>query len=244
MLLLGLLMVAGAVGALVGGAVNVLPDLTIRANPMVVTASTVDGTCETKRFVFTSCSAVLTYDVGGTSHEVQRDYLWVGTAQDYAVDVVVAADQPELATVSVALDRIWNRIFSVLALFALLLGLGVAALRQWRVARAARRRYHSGTAQQLFPVGVQLLDVRDVRLRGRTYKFSAASDGKRPKREQLLTKTEGEPFRLGPNRALAVHAEGGEAHPVLLDAGLTRLDLSDEERAALLASVSAPTPTT
>jgi hypothetical protein len=235
MLVLGLLMVAGAVATLVGGAVNVLPDLAVRANPLTVQAASADGSCETKRAVFTSCSVVLAYEVAGTSHQVQRDYVWIGTAEEYATEVMVAADRPELATASVALDKLTNRVLSILAGFALFLGIGLATLRQWRLARAVRVRYAKKTAQPLAPVVVTLGTVKDVRLRGRLHEYTVEVKGKTRKRAQLLSKAEGAaPFMVAPGRALAVHAAGAEAHPVLLDAGLTRLDLTDEERQALL----------
>ena len=242
MFVLGLLMVAGAVATLAGGVVNVLPDLAVRANPLMVQTASADGSCETKRVVFTSCSVVLSYDVAGTSYEVERDYVWIGTAQEYSTDVMVAADRPELATASVALDKLTNRVLSILAGFALFLGIGIATLRQWRLARVVRVRYAKKTAQPLTPVVVSLAGVKDVRLRGRLYEFIVTADGKSRKRSQLLSKSEGAaPFLVAPDRALAVYAAGVEAHPVLLDSGLTRLDLTDDERAQIL-TPSQPAP--
>lgn len=245
MLVLGLLMVAGAIATLAGGVVNVLPDLAVRANPMTVQTSTADGSCETKRVVFTSCSVVLSYEVAGIPHEVQREYVWIGTAQEYSTEVMVAADRPELATASVALDKLTNRVLSILAGFAVFLGIGLATLRQWRIVRTVRVRYAKQTAQPLTPVVVDLGTVKDVRLRGRLHEFTVQVDGKSRKRAQLLSKAEGgAPFLVAPGRALAVRAAGAEAHPVLLDAGLTRLDLTDDERARLLtpSRPAAPTP--
>ncbi|HEU5144359.1 MAG TPA: hypothetical protein VFT81_04220 [Dermatophilaceae bacterium] len=232
-LLLSLLMLAGALGVLVAGAINLAPDFAIRADPVIVDSASLEGECETKRAVITSCDTTMTYLVEGVTHRVERDYIWIGTAQDYAADVVVAADRPDLATVSVALDRLWNRTLTILGGFLLFGVLGLGGLRQWRTVRSARRRYRPETAQRLFPVVVPLVGAKDVPLRGCSYQFTVPVGGKQRKREQLLNKAEGAPFLVGPGSALAVHAEGAEAHPVLLDAGLTRLDLTDEERAQL-----------
>ena len=233
MLFLGLFTVALSIGILVGGAANVLPDVTIRANPKVLDAATLDGQCETKKVVFTICDATITYEVAGVPQRVERDYYWIGTAQEYTTDVVVAADRPELATVSVAIDKLWNRVLSILGAFALILGFGLMTLRQWSQARGARSTYKPETAQQLFPVVVNVVGAKDIKLRGRSYEFTGVVDGKKRKWQQLLNKAEGAPFLVGPGSALAVHAEGAQAHPVLLDAGLTRLDLTEEERAQL-----------
>ena len=237
LLVISVAMFLGFLVTTAAAVVNLAPDLAVRAHPAVVDTATVDGSCHTKKFV-TSCDATLSYQLAGRSYSVERFYMWVGPSDDTPVEVEVAADHPENATLSIGLDHLWNRVLTLGGLAILLLVVGIGVLRQWQVARATSASVRG--AQRLVPAVVSLTLVRKVRAGGRMHRFILDTAGTKVTREQRLRKNEGDAFMVAPGRALAVHAEGREAYPVLLDAGLTRLDLDAEERARLVAAAPQP----
>jgi len=216
---------------------TIAPDLAIRANPVTVTVTDadVDGSCHVKKLALADCSVTLTYAVDGHTHVVARDYFWVDFSKhDYTTDVVVAADDPANASASVALEKLPNRILTAVGLLLLFLACAVVPLRHFRRSRRARARY--GTQQPLRFVPVPVVGVQEVFLRGKAYRFTAP-DGSGPKHSSLITDKEVTPYRLADGRLLAVMA-GGE-DPILLDQGLTRLDVTDEERVRIATAASA-----
>ena len=63
---------------------------------------------------------------------------------DYTVDLVISGDKPELATISIAIEKFWNRVI-LLAVFLL----GFAALVLGAVLTTALNSSPSGAAQAM-----------------------------------------------------------------------------------------------
>jgi len=102
-------------------------DWTISRNPVVVYDGDVqNGECTTRKAIFVDCSAHLSYVVDGQRYETDTSLMFVDFhSGDYEVDVVRSGDKPELATMSIGIDKLWNRAIFFLFLLGFTLGLGV-----------------------------------------------------------------------------------------------------------------------
>jgi hypothetical protein len=229
-----------AIFMLVWEAPGVLRDYAISVNPVTLTDGDIsDGKCSTQRGFFTDCSAHLRYSYKGQSYENDVDIMFVDFhAGDYETDLVISADHPELSTLSLGIDMLWDRIITLGILALLLGGMGVGmiffTLRIWRVVGQLRH------PAELIPVPVEVtaFDRRRNRL-SVTYadKVSARKTGR-----SALTRFETgqEPLIVGKagGKAVALAVWHGKASlPVLLDRGLERIELTADERARALASL-------
>ena len=95
-------------------------DWQISQNPLTMpTGDLLDGECGTRRGL-TDCEARLVYDCGGRSYDTHVSLAVLDfSSGDYEVELVISRDRPELATVSLGLDMLWNRlaVFAVFMLF-------------------------------------------------------------------------------------------------------------------------------
>ncbi|AYD00082.1 hypothetical protein [Neorhizobium sp. NCHU2750] len=221
---------------------DLLRDYQISRNPVVLQDGDIqDGKCTTRKAVMTDCEAKLSYTYQGRAYQTETHFFFVDIhTGDYLTDLVISADHPELATLSLGLEKLWNRVISLVIVAGILAVLSLAmvflAFRVWRV-RAALRR----------PAGVTLIpvDITTVNRSGKrqflTYVDKLAAD--RTKRTAYTMFSRGEdPLVLADpaGKAVGIAARHGRtALPVLLDAGLERIDLSPEERTVALASVRA-----
>ena len=216
-------------------------DIQISQDPLVLHDGRVlDGECTTRRGL-TDCEARLVYDYDGRSYEKSVALAFLDfSSGDYEVEVVVSRADPELATITLGLDMLWNRI-AVLAVFSLIfvggvIAMIVQALRAWGANRAAT------ASQRLSLVPVELTELR--RAQGGQY-ASYVDHPKGTKSRRIMRSRLGrgqEPLMAvdenGAVVAVAVKAEH-VAMPILLDRGLERLELSAEKRAEALAAFEA-----
>ena len=221
---------------------GILRDWTISQNPINLADGDIrDGKCSTRRGFFTTCEAHLKYAYNGQTYDKDLEIMFVDIhAGDYDTDLVISRDHPDLATLSLGLDMLWNRIITLAVFVALLGGACIAAifqiLRVWR-ARGQLRR-----PAQLEPVPVE---ITAFQRRGKrlivTYadKIVGRKTGRtahtifEPGQEPLVVGAKG-----GKAVALAVW-HGNTALPVLLDNRLERIDISAEERAGILTPLTA-----
>lgn len=243
-LLLALVFAAATIGVAWAGISSLAPDFVIRANA-VPTDAQIDGSCSTRKLIFTDCDVTMDYEVDGVAHSVERSFFFIGTGGNYEASVVRSGKDPSQATLDLALDKLWNRVGLALFFFAFCVLLGVGSLLDWRRGAKARSRYGGRDRRRLTPVIVHVNRVQAVKRKGHRYDFAVHHRGKARRRWLMLGKEEGHAFFLGhpshDNRVLAVYAQGAEDVPILLDEGLTRLDLSNDERAALFAARDAMT---
>lgn len=228
---LGGLMLLGIAGFIAIWQVpGIYNDIIISQNPVVVYDSSVeDGHCTTRRAIFVDCEAHVTYTVKGKTFERDIELMFVdfGT-QDYEVEVVRSGDKPQIVGLSLGLDMLWNRIIVGSAFILLMAVLGAALL--FKGAQADRVRALARKALPLTPVPVTIVGISNV-LGGKAVTYTIPRPGK--KRGTNVTsrmRKKQEPFWLnGDGQALAaIHA--GSKTPILLDAELTRLELTDDER--------------
>ncbi|MUO80891.1 hypothetical protein GOZ80_10800 [Agrobacterium vitis] len=217
---------------------GVYRDFLISQNPVVVDDGDIqDGQCTTRKAILTDCKARLVYNVNGQSYDTKVEVMFVDFhVGDYETALVISADHPELATISLGLDKLWNRIIT-LAIFTLALGgLGIGmiflALRILRVKSQLRRP----ALLQPVPVEITAFD-RKSNILSVTYNDKVASD--KTGRSAYTRMAQGaEPLIVGEANGnllgLAVR-HGNTALPVLLDDRLQRVALTDDERTAALA---------
>ena len=216
---------------------SLLRDAQIRAHPVIVADGEVrDGECTTRQGVFVDCAASLSYDYQGQHYDSDVKLFFVDFhSGDYTVDLVISGDKPELATISIAIEKFWNRVI-LLAVFLL----GFAALVLGAVLTTARLR--AVKRKLAVPGRLTLLPVA-VEAQGRAWgkaQYSYQAEGSKAAGSTLFAKRT-EPLILwnadGVPQGFAVRHEAAEL-PVLLDKRLMRLDLTAEERARLLGVIA------
>lgn len=227
---------------------SLLDDWQIRKNPVVLQNGTVQkGDCTTHKGIFVECEAHLSYDYNGKHFEKDVRQFFVDLhSGDYSVDLEIAGDKPELATISIAIDKYWNRVallgtflagFAIMVLVALQTSLRVA----W-----ARRRLTAPGRLSLIEIDAKATGVR-VYTRDQ-YAYNEPGT-KRAPYTTLFDKGQGPLILIddaGVEHGYAVKHEA-VAIPVLLDRALQRIELTPEERKPLLdliATSKTPAPPT
>ena len=217
---------------------GVIRDIQIAQNPVWLEAGDVqNGRCTTRRAIFTDCEARLVYSYNGQNYDTEVEVMFVDFhVGDYETGLVISGDHPELATMTLALDKLWNRIIT-LTLFVLILGgmsIGMLflAFRSWNVRRQLR---HPATLAPV-PVEITAFD-RKRNILSITYNDRIADD--KTGRSAYTRMTNGaEPLIIGQAKGKAIGLavrHGRTALPVLLDNRLERIDLTEAERATALA---------
>ncbi|KAA9001947.1 hypothetical protein FJU30_06625 [Affinibrenneria salicis] len=238
-LLAGIVLIIGSIGLLYWVAPSLARDYLISQTPQVMDNAQIDnGRCITKYILFTDCSADIAYNYQGQHYEGSINLMFIDfSLGDYSADVVISARQPELATLSLGIDKLYNRILLSGALVLLLLVVGLYSLYSSFILGRAIGQAKKPTV--LKAIAVEIGTPR--REWGQTiveYTYRP-TDKKARKLFSTLAKNE-LPFLLDAenDRALAVLPAGSNI-PVLLDQGLTRLDLTDQQRQQILSQATA-----
>ena len=86
-------------------------DYQISRNPIVLEDGAIrDGKCTTRKAVMTECEATLAYTYQGRSYETETHFFFVDIhSGDYMTDLVISADNPELATLTLGLEKCFWR---------------------------------------------------------------------------------------------------------------------------------------
>lgn len=217
---------------------GVVRDFQISQNPLVIEGGDVrNGQCKTRKAIFTDCKAQLVYRYEGRSFSTDVDVMFVDFhVGDYETGLVISADHPELATMTLALDKLWNRIIT-LRVFVLLLG-GSSFAMVFLALRIRRVRRQLRLPARLTPVPVEITAFdRKRNILSITYNDKIADD-RTGRSSHTRMRSGEEPFVIGEANGKAVGLavrHGDTALPVLLDNRLQRIDLTDTERAAALA---------
>jgi len=224
-------LLAIAIFMVVMEAPGILRDYTISQNPLAVEGN-IDGSCKTRKAFFTTCKVDLSYEREGQRYARNVEVMFVDLhSGDYETGLVVSADHPELATITLGLDMLWNRIIT-LAVFTLLLGGGSLAMifLAIRIARARGRLRHPAPLT-VIPVEIMGMETKRGRL-AVTY-ADRLSERKTGRVAHTRFESGHEPIIVGDAGshpvALAVW-HGATSLPVLLDDRLERIEMTPEER--------------
>ena len=233
-----ILLSAMAIGLAIWQGPGLWRDWQISQNPISVpNGEILDGECTTRRGL-TDCEARLVYSYGGQDYDTHVSLAFLDfSSGDYEVELVVSRDKPELATVSLGLDMLWNRL-AVFAVFMLVFVGGTLGMI-WGAIKAARANRAAGVAGRLQVVPVDVVGV-DTKGGSRFVGYHALRDGKR-KGQIIRSRFSGsdEPMMAVDENGKALGVAVASDHlavPVLLDRDLHRLELSDAERQLALAA--------
>ncbi|NTJ61707.1 hypothetical protein G6M50_10385 [Agrobacterium rhizogenes] len=236
------ILIALTVFMAVSEAPGILRDWTISQNPVKLVSGDIrDGKCSTRKGFFTTCEAHLNYAYNGQTYDKDVEIMFVDIhAGDYDTDLVISGDHPDLATLSLGLDMLWNRIITLAVFVALLGGACIAMifqiLRVWRV----RGQLHRAAQLEPAPVEITAFQRRGKRL---TVTYADKIAGRKTGRAAHTRFEPGqEPLVVGAKDGKAVALavwHGNTALPVLLDSRLERIDMTAEERASILAPLMA-----
>ncbi|RYE60079.1 MAG: hypothetical protein EOP20_03525 [Hyphomicrobiales bacterium] len=227
---------AMAVGLAIWQGPGLWRDWQINQDPLVLEDWDMsEGECSSRRGL-TDCEADITYTFEGQDYAKHITLAFLDfSSGDYLVDVVISRDDPELATLSLGLDMLWNRL-AVFAVFMLLfvggtIGMIVNAFRAAGANRAA------GTPGRLTLVPVDVVEVKNGVV---SYVDHLKGKSKRTTRTHFA---KGQTPLIGLDETgkpvgVAVKLEH-VAIPILLDSNLERIELTDTERQAALAAFDA-----
>jgi len=237
------ILLAIAIFMLVSEGPGIIRDYKISQNPVEIENGDLNGSCKTRKAVFTTCNAKLTYDYQGKRYNSDVEVMFVDIhSGDYEAGVFISGSDPQLATISLGLDMLWNRIIT-LAIFAFLLGFGGIALLLALV-RYFRARAKLAEAQPITLLPVALTGV--TKKRGGfflTYSDTIREDKTKRQSFSLMGKDE-TPLIIGQSEkhdiALAAWQKDSPL-PVILDDRLERIEMTEAERAQALSAI-APDP--
>ena len=233
------LWVLGAVGLAVVTLVlswrSLAPDHALGDDASVASVSGVEGSCHIRYSLLYTCDVTLGYVHDGQQRELDRHYLWVdpGSTDGYK-DVLVSPDGTH-ATLSVAQDRFTNRVLTSAGIALVLLWLAGLGVRQVRRVLRLRSQYGATGGLELRPVPARLHKlVGKSRIGGPTPVFEVEVDGRRYRPVGPVPGSGSGPLTTASGAVVAIVPAAGPGEPMILDADLTGLELSEEERAAIL----------
>jgi hypothetical protein len=215
-------------------------DLEINQAPVQLQDGDIAGSCTTKKAIFTSCKAKLSYAYDGVKHVAETDFMFVDLhSGDYEAGIVISKTDPGLATLTLGLSMLWNRVITFLV-FAFLLAAGgvLLLLTLFRIIRSRSSIRQPGILN-LIPVAITASSVSRGRL-SLTYADSVR-EGKTKRLAFTQFETGVEPIVIGEFKghdvAIAAWHERASV-PVVLDDRIERVELEQEERASLLRTLS------
>ena len=165
-------------------------------------------------------------------------YLYLDTAEPGPIALLQARDAPEASpqaiTTNLGLAKLYHRTLTLALIVAVVVYSIVASVRIVRTGFATRSAHLRLSGQRLSPVVVAVEGSFLTGLKGRRWTYTY-DDAGRPERAFVELHSRTEPLyvtRDGKWALAVVGSDGGP--PLLLDAGLSALDLSAEEKATFL----------
>ncbi|ARO15931.1 putative transmembrane protein (plasmid) [Ketogulonicigenium robustum] len=220
-------------------------DWIISLDPVVINDAQVNnGQCRVRQAVFVDCSADVRYGAKGNPYAQHIELAFVDLHRgDYQVDVVVNRTNPALATLTLGLEKLWNRtLFLGGFLTILLLGV-VVGLRNALRSRRAGRLSVTPARLTLVPLKLGVVQNRG----GRTVMSynEVLPNGKTGPLGTTVFAAGEEPFVISDAKNNDVGV--GVRHPAsplpgFMDVGLRRISLTDAERADILQALPKPDP--
>lgn len=228
-----ILLFLGMAWWLYGVGQGIYSDYRISGHHRVLADAQIDGQCKTRKFGMTDCRVTIR-DQGRTWEQTFAFFDF--SKQDYQVAAVISADNPDLASVDLALEKLGNRIgfFVFLALVALLALWAayflpfVSLPRQRRVVAA----FNEADAQPW-----QMVSVPTWK---QGHKYAVELDGVRRSVVLQFNKTRPWVLEEGPEGPvlLGIAPKNG-GNPVPLDQKLSAIEgLDKAERQSLIAQIN------
>lgn len=212
-------------------------DLTIRSEVAPARGVSVEAArCRNRLAVIVLCDVRYASAAAETASSATLWYLFVGAAGAEPVLLLADRADPRRVTTDLGLDKLWHRtltLFLVVALLVLCIGLSAHVVLQ---GTRTRRQLIGLTGQRLRPlvVGVETSVPIAHKRRRWTYLYDDAGVERRAFIE-LPTRVDPLFVTSDRKRALAVGGPAGGV-PLLLDAPLSALDLTETERETFYAA--------
>jgi hypothetical protein len=213
------------------------PDLTRDWNTRDATAATdrarIEETrCHTGLVVLSFCHIAVTDGADGAEAKRMLRYAFIGTAPEQPVQLQRSRSDPSLLTTDLGLERVLSRLITLVLLCAIpLVAIRVTVMTHENAGKA-QQAFAAMSGQRLTPVIVEIERKNLIPPRRRLWAYLYEGDRGReraliewPARDRPLFTSEQEKW------AVALKGEQ-DGPPLLLDAGLTCLDVTDAERAA------------
>ena len=210
---------------------DLLTDRELAGKAQPVAGARVHGRCSVHLGFVTSCDGTLTVPRSGQPDLTRAvDYFFIDAhTGDYLITVVADPARPELLSTDLGLEKLTNRMITLVVLGPLFLVIGVVGL-------VVARRKVGGQRATLRALSRQVL--RPVLLRMDRYALgrwtvTALSPGARPVRWNVPNRAR--PIVMDPSRRAVLGVTAGNGQIAMpLDAELRWIDLAADERRALL----------
>lgn len=241
--IIALLLIAAAGGASFTMGPNIQRDWRISQDAVVAEDGTISGgECKSRRFIFRTCKGRIAYTVNGRRYSKTIDFEYVDIDSSPGVaEVVRSASDPSLATLDVAIEKLWHQVALLALLLVVATAFFIGTVKKMVRASRQRRAVMAFNGKVLRPIPVTITDVTKNGYWSSTVTY--VQDGQPSRTFTTGMGRNPEPFYLNDDpddtSALAVTDEKGET-TLLLDKGLTRLDFTDSERAAIRMALRAP----
>lgn len=231
-------LLALGLGFLIWQLPGILRDLSISQDPVVIYNSDVrNGDCDGKMGL-TFCQADISYSHQGRSYESSVSMSFFDlSSTDYNVDVVISEKDPSLASVSLGIEKLSNRIIFLAIIMLFFWGLSVGAMIQHRRSGRIDKLLAQPGRLDLVPVGITEMEQVGKFTKVK-YEYEREAS-KRPGKMQTKFKKQDALILEDDNGnvfGLAAKHEASDV-PVLLDTGLERLELTPEERQSALNAI-------
>lgn len=218
---------------------GLIRDLQINQNPLELYDYDFDGECTMRRGI-TDCEVDLTYSHEGQNYESHVSFAFIDFhSGDYEAGVVISADKPELATLTLGLDMLWNRLAVFCVLMLIVVGGAIVMVFNTIQALSA-----NGKVRHPAPGRLVAVDIGSVQeQRGKVLvNYIDHPKGPRSKRQSNTSFASGQaPLTTFDDKGQLVGVafqRDDRSLPVLLDDRLERVDITPEERNAALAAVA------
>lgn len=213
---------------------GLLRDWRIAADPVTVVNADIGAVRCTESGILTDCAVDFSFHASGQTHEGAIHLLFADLAQT-EIAVVHLRNDPTLSSVDAALDALPHRAGMLMLVVGIPVAVGAMLLLLAARTGALRRAARAERAQT--PVTVHIEKVRRG-LGGYLVDYAyVPAEGIRRRITSRFT-SDTIPFFLGEgaqsNLALATLPQGS-VYPVILDEQLTRLDITEDERADIRA---------
>jgi hypothetical protein len=182
------------------------------------------------------CSVTVDADRGDTAGERTLWYAFLDGTGDQAMAPLRSRSDPSRVATDVGLAKVYNRLITLLLFAGLLVFcIGVAATMLWRGAET-RRAFAAMSGRGLRPVVVEMERNNRLPPRRRLWVY-LYEDGGKQERALAEWPSKLQPLFTTPDEGWALALQGEEGGtPMLLDADLGTLDLTDAEKAAFRAA--------
>ncbi len=227
---LGFLFLAGIFGGWLGYEVApaLISDFRVQQTAQPLANAHVEGRCSSRAAIFHDCDVKLVFRRKGDEVRREVHYLFVDFhTGSYSARVMGDPDHPETMTTDLGLDKLWNRVATLLGMAVIGIGMLAGIVIVMRGNRADARALRRLSGQALQPVPLQFLGWQ-----GNDGWRVAGQDGLQ---HLWRVPRKAKPLILDAQRGLVlgVTAAGAEK-PFPLDDRLRWVDLQPGERAAVL----------